>query len=112
MDELISRKAVLKIFGDVHPLDYNARAYVKQIEELPTISQTNTAEWIPVSERLPERDVDVLAYCKNVCFEYQYILWIDDYSGKWVGFDGRCSDKVLAWMPLPEPYKAESEEEE
>ena len=44
-DDLISRKAVLEIFGDVHPLDYNARAYVKQIEELPTIPQTNTAEW-------------------------------------------------------------------
>ena len=67
-------------------------------------------KWIPVSERLPERDVDVLAYCKNVCFEYQCILWIDEYSVKWAGFDGRCSDKVLPWMPLPEPYKAESED--
>ena len=38
--DLISRKAVLEIFGDVHPLDYNARAYVKQIEELPTYSPT------------------------------------------------------------------------
>ena len=44
--DLISRKAVLEIFGDIHPLDYNAQAYVSQIKELPTIPQTNTAEWI------------------------------------------------------------------
>jgi len=65
--------------------------------------------WIPVSERLPERDVDVLTYHKNVSFEYQYISWIDEYSGKWAGFVGSFPDEVLAWMPLPEPYKAERE---
>lgn len=32
--DLISRQAVLDIFGDIHPLDYNARAYVAQIKEL------------------------------------------------------------------------------
>ena len=148
MDDLISRKAVLEIFGDVHPLDYNAKAYVKKIEELPTIPAEGdlisrkavlelrkynliggihtvnvadieklptipqTAEWIPVSERLPERDVDVLTYHKNVSFDYQYISWIDDYSGKWAGFVGNFPDEVLAWMPLPEPYKAKSEDKD
>lgn len=34
--DLISRQAVLDIFGDIHPLDYNARAYVAQIKELPS----------------------------------------------------------------------------
>lgn len=34
--DLISRQAVLDIFGDIHPLDYNARAYVTQIKELPS----------------------------------------------------------------------------
>lgn len=38
--DLISRQAVLDLFGDIHPLDYNAQAYVSQIKELPTIPQT------------------------------------------------------------------------
>lgn len=42
--DLISRQAVLDIFGDIHPLDYNTRAYVAQIKELP--SAEKTAEWI------------------------------------------------------------------
>lgn len=61
--------------------------------------------WIPCSERLPERDESVLAYHRDVAFDYQYVSWIDDYSGKWAGFCGSLSDEVLAWMPLPEGYK-------
>ena len=63
--------------------------------------------WIPCSERLPERDTDVLAYHKNVSFEYVYVSWIDDYTGKWAGFIGNLPDDVLAWMPLPEPWRGE-----
>lgn len=37
MEDLISRQAVLDIFGDVHPMDYNAMAYLKQIKELPSV---------------------------------------------------------------------------
>ena len=48
--DLISRQAVLDIFGDMHPLDYNARAYVKQIKELP--SAEKTAEVRPMQVEL------------------------------------------------------------
>ena len=65
----------------------------------------NPNEWIPCSERLPDRDESVLAYHRDVSFDYQYVSWIDDYSGKWAGFCGSLSDEVLAWMPLPEGYK-------
>lgn len=37
MEDLISRQSVLDIFGDVHPMDYNAMAYLKQIKELPSV---------------------------------------------------------------------------
>lgn len=69
---------------------------------IKTLEQTR---WIPCSERLPERDVNVLTYHRDVAFDYQYVSWIDDYSGKWAGFIGNLSDEVLAWMPLPEDYK-------
>lgn len=35
MTDYISREAALAIFGDVHPLDYNAQAYKYSIEKLP-----------------------------------------------------------------------------
>ena len=65
-------------------------------------------KWIPVSERLPEEGVDVLA-----CFytgEKNYKIMVSRRSdcNYWNGV-GRTSDMV-AWMPLPKPYKAESEE--
>ena len=48
MDDLISRREALDVFGDVHPLDYNTIGYVNKIKGLPAVNQ-----WIPCSERLP-----------------------------------------------------------
>ena len=67
------------------------------------------SKWIPCEERLPEKDVNVLTYHRNVSFDYQYVSWIDDYSGKWAGFIGNLPDDVIAWMPLPEAYKKSEE---
>lgn len=76
------------------------------------IEELEQTTWIPVSERLPERDVDVLTYHRNGSFDYQYVSWIDDYSGEWAGFIGNLSDEVLAWMPLPKPYEPQESEVE
>lgn len=59
-------------------------------------------QWIPVSERLPEKNGSYLAYI--VTCEYN----IDSYW-KWYPDDGCISDNVVAWMHLPETYKEESE---
>lgn len=73
--------------------------------------------WIPVSERLPEAgeyigDVERYYLVQN---EYGDMLvarythggyWEQIYQLKPIG------DEVIAWMPLPEPYEAESEESE
>lgn len=62
--------------------------------------------WIPVNERLPEKNVEVLVTTK-----YDEIAIAELYGGNdWfihkdiVNFD---ADAIVAWMPLPEPYKAE-----
>lgn len=95
---------------DLIPI-FRVKQWLEQDNKLRAI-ETDTAyecgkhanRWIPVSERLPEKDVNVLAYHRNESFDYQYVSWIDDYSGRWCGFIGSLSDEVLAWMPLPEPY--------
>lgn len=64
-------------------------------------------EWIPVSERLPEDGEDVLAsdgFSAYVAFHMMC---------GWASFDTRFNPKnIIAWMPLPEPYKEEQEHEQ
>ena len=85
---------------------------VEEVEELPTYSFPDSAEnkeeWIPVSESLPEDDTDVV-YCTEMgtvgsCHYYE---GFNHYKG--------CSrkdifDDIVAWLPIPKPYKAESED--
>lgn len=60
--------------------------------------------WIPVSERLPKNEGNyVIAFCKSgeIC-----VAWYEEAEETWET-DACYLDNVLAWMPLPEPYKAE-----
>lgn len=73
------------------------------------------SRWIPVSERLPNHD----EYMKNNGLfnvsdgTISYSEWFDINEKKMFGeltMNGfRVDRAVTAWMPLPEPYKAESE---
>ena len=60
------------------------------------------SRWIPVSERLPEESKRYV-----VATKYNDVM-TDFYTGE--GF--LQGDDIIAWMPLPEPYKAESEDKE
>lgn len=60
--------------------------------------------WISVSERLPEESLNsVLGWdeYRNRCCFVQYI------GGRWVLGNDIDSVKIIAWQPLPEPYKGE-----
>lgn len=72
---------------------------------IKALEERLTGEWIPVSERLPIKDgqyictfyngnfveVGELEYF-NILGKFETVYYTDDY-------------KVIAWMPLPEPYK-------
>lgn len=63
-------------------------------------------EWIPVSERLPERHKEVIVTDIETSDTYQsqYIG-----NGYWECDNGILKNRIIAWMPLPEPYKKEAE---
>lgn len=57
------------------------------------------AEWIPVSERLPDVDVDVFVTTTRGDMRiYRRISRLEGFAW-WLD---NC--RVIAWMPLPEPY--------
>jgi hypothetical protein len=60
--------------------------------------------WIPVEERLPEHGKEVLAYIKHNYMEDGWRAYrVYEYTDHWVGMGNLC--EVIAWMPLPEPYR-------
>ena len=70
------------------------------------------SDWIPVSERLPEKDGQYLVTIKNLTGYEQLcndVFECEFFGRDWI-FKGWKDNKVIAWMPLPQPYKAESEE--
>lgn len=68
----------------------------KKVKEL---AQHMERKWIPCSEKLPEENGGYLVTVKR-----GYVT-----TALWVGH-AEYWDKVTAWMPLPKPYKVESEE--
>ena len=84
--------------------------------------------WIPVSERLPEEDGDYfVTYEKGYAEDYNFPpigiagfdvdcesfgYWYEQFDRHTLGSLGSDWEeiKVIAWMPLPEPYMAESED--
>ena len=74
---------------------------IEEINKMP-----KAGEWIPVSERLSEIDVNVLVTYKD---DDNFVVDTDCRNktiNNWLYF----GDDVIAWQPLPEPYREESAE--
>lgn len=67
-------------------------------------NQPKVGEWIPCSERLPEKHVDVLVDFGD---ENPIIAWYSHVNDTWKNSstDYVINVDVIAWMSLPEPYK-------
>ena len=89
------------------------------------IAALEQTRWIPVSERLPEKNGRyIVTRGLNACGTLWNRVYIANYSDLmglkkekiwWSGNVGKSDferhDDVIAWMPLPEPYKVEREKE-
>lgn len=70
-------------------------AAINDAKHAPTIEPEQ--RWIPVSERLPEKDG---CYLTTTMYKQVYCdYWNGDYFDR--------TETVIAWMPLPSPYKGE-----
>lgn len=66
------------------------------------------SKWIPCSEKMPAEQTDVLVTVKYSGFMGMHGTWIKTGHLEHYGWDGDCcGGTVIAWMPLPKPYKGE-----
>ena len=139
-EDLIKRSDAIKAIEELPNAyngwsDAYDKAYIiSTLEEVPKADRPQ-GEWIPCSERLPEDIRPVIVTWKNNDPEsyYQYIVGkhfigtAHYHRGKWYWYSsvtedllaeyGKCDSEefdeaieVVAWMPLPEPWKGAGDE--
>lgn len=80
------------------------RLYIQMCGDLAEMKKR--ARWIPVSDCLPKPGDTVLAYIKhNYAEDGWRAFQVYKFTDHWVGIGNLC--EVIAWMPLPEPYRPE-----
>ena len=146
-EDAISREdALMCMTGEyLDDMQYNPEdiisKHIRRIKALPSVQpKKKTGHWIPVSEKLPEKNgwyqctVIVNARPKTMELFYKNGRWLDnrriDMFNAYDIYGYGCTkekhklsyqelisefdwtENVIACMPLPEPYKAESEDKE
>ena len=113
MSDLISRQAAIEVADAVWAVtgDKNVAKVWKQINDLP--SEHLEQRWIPRSERLPDKKGYYLVTRKNPKGHVTRVRFNPEqvergtYNSPW----GNGDADILAWMPLPEPYEEELEDD-
>lgn len=79
------------------------------IDAAPTIEAEPVRRWIPCTERLPEKYVEVLAYSpywgKIVVAMLGDKFWLEQWTD-----DDLEKSEISHWMPLPKPPEGGSED--
>ena len=102
------------IFREVADAIEELEKQLDEETEYATALSCYVPQWIPVTERLPEEYKDVLCYYEYFRYgDYNCMFRTIDRgyygNGGWGGEAGQGhKNKVLAWMPLPEPPKEQT----
>ena len=108
--EMLETADSVKVFGSL-----NSGNRLIPVQDAKQIVQEVAEEykdgWIPCSERLPEIDgntSDIVLVCGSNGFQYM-AFWCDDLKWRFCEC-GMAKEPVLwteivAWQPLPEPFK-------
>lgn len=60
-------------------------------------------DWTPISEKLPPKDVEVLATLRWKCVTIATRIW----DNEWFIYDGNANaltEDIIAWTEMPKPY--------
>ena len=101
----------------IKALNYDRNQYNQGYNDAKELYAPKRWEWIPVSERLPQKEGRYLCtigakYRNPREMYYAPQAWANKSNdATWKDIDGNYVYDwfIIAWMPLPEPYKTESE---
>lgn len=74
------------------------------LDEAKDINVPSNDGWIPVEDGLPEEKMEVLCCFENGTVQSLWQNWKNDGLGDYFD-DDLIPTEVIAWQPLPEPYK-------
>ena len=72
------------------------------------VSQPTVNKWIPVSERVPDVGQKVLASTNKTCFTQVFKGTSGASNSSW-WWEKKTIKHIVAWRPLPEPWKGGEE---
>ena len=118
-DELVKRLRTMADWVGISFLDDSENVRTNLSEAADAIEELSKPRWIPVTERLPEDEQEVLVarhflsnnqLKKNAITESFYVEVASRIGDDWTSYSDeykikRHLHKVIAWMPLPEPPK-------
>lgn len=119
MDEMMQFPNTVEEFMEKYKIVDTEQVYTNGAELVPIfrmkqwfISHPNVPRWIPVTERLPKHEKARYWICTDTGYQCE-CRWTDNRFGMgnlsgewgWSIFDTPQYSKVIAWMPLPSPYK-------
>lgn len=99
VDEIISNNEPQYVLKKLEEYDNENRK-----EYVPDTNVGNKDEWIPVEERLPEDKQRVLVTNWDYCV---FLARYDENEKRF--YNNFTLPLILAWMPLPKPYKEKGE---
>ena len=117
---LIDKKHIMDDIETQHRLwgdEYDVKQVLREIDNAVTFDapDVNAWKWIPVTERLPEKNDVVLVWCESFAREFPCYAIGSLEKGEFWFISLTCGRmsfpvtqrEVVAWMPLPEPPKGE-----
>ena len=113
---------IAEIIETLETIDNNYEIFVWERQALDSaIELLERSEWIPVRERLPDADdcpMDCMVTRKSKFVGNYVDMAVAEKNGTWthedwkaITIDGNATcistrdADIIAWMPLPEPYK-------
>jgi hypothetical protein len=99
------RNLALNVHEVMDVIDYeNCEKMISLLES----SEQTVQQWISCDERLPEDEEEVIVSVRDDSgdntFDYSSCGWYACAGDFWV-VDNEANERVVAWMPLPEPWK-------